>query len=340
MKVKEAQISRALDNPDGAIRLYLLYGPDDAGSRALAMRLDRSMGSDSERIDFDGATLKDDPARLADEAASISLFGGRRHIRVIGGDECTAAVASLLEATVTGDPVVLIAGALKPTSTLLKRALDDARVMACANYKAEGSSADELAVTLGRTHGLRLTRMAAHQLASTCLGDRAILERELEKIALYLDAGPDRPRDCDIDILEVIGAGLGEADTSAMVDAMMTGNLGVLAREINIMSEATTGPIPVLRGVGRRLLLLARLRAEVDSGKSVGTVIASAGKSLFFKEKDSVAAQLGRWDSSRLQTAAHRVFEIEQDIKKTRTAGEVLAVNELIAIGRVAERLR
>ncbi|MDB5701289.1 MAG: polymerase subunit delta, partial [Sphingomonadales bacterium] len=197
-----------------------------------------------------------------------------------------------------------------------------------------------LAVTLGRTHGLRLTRAAAHQLASSCLGDRAILEREIEKMALYLDAAPDRPRDCDVDVLDIIGAGLGEVDTSSLVDAMMVGNLRVLAQEINIMADGSGGPIPILRGISRRLLLLARLRAEVDSGKSVGAVIASAGKALFFKEKDAVTAQLSRWDSARLQTAAHRIFEIEQAIKRTRTAGDVLALNELIAIGRVAERLR
>lgn len=340
MKVKEAQISRALDNPDGAIRLYLLYGPDDSGSRALAARMDRSMGSDAERIDLDGPTLKEDPARLADEAASISLFGGRRHIRVTGGDECTAAVAALLESTTTGDPVVLVAGALKPTSTLLKLALDDARVLGCANYKPEGNTADELAISLGRSHGLRLSRPAAHQLATNCLGDRAILERELEKIALYLDAAADRPRDADTDVLEAIGAGLDEADTPLLIEAVMAGKLGALVGELVAMSEGSTGPIPVLRGLSRRLLTLARLRAEVDGGKSVGNVIAASGKSLFFKEKDAVSAQLGKWDSARLRTAAHRIFEVEQALKRSKSAGEVLAVEELVAIGRVAERLR
>jgi DNA polymerase-3 subunit delta len=340
VKVKEAQITRALDNPDGVVRLYLLYGPDDSGSRALAARMDRSMGSDSERIDLDGATLKEDPARLADEAASISLFGGRRHIRVTGGDECTTAVAALLESTTTGDPVVLVAGALKPTSTLLKLALDDARVLGCVSYKPEGHSADELAISLGRSHGLRLSKGAARQLAANCLGDRAVLERELEKIALYLDAAPDRPRDANTDAIDAIGAGLDEADTSLLVEAVMAGKLGALAGELIAMSEASTGPIPVLRGLSRRLLLLARLRAEVDNGKSIGNVMAASGKSLFFKEKDAVSGQIGKWDAARLRTAAHRVFEVEQAMKKTRTAGEVLATEEMVAIGRVAERLR
>jgi DNA polymerase-3 subunit delta len=339
VKVKEAQMSRALDNPDGAIRLYLLYGPDDSGSRALAIRLDRSMGADAERIDIDAATLKNDPAHLVDEAASISLFGGRRYIRVTGGDECTAAVASLLESSTTGDPVVLIAGALKPTSTLLKVALNDPLVLGCASYKPEGNTADELAVMLARGFGLRLTGAATRQLMSDCLGDRAILERELEKIALYLDAAPDRPRDADTDVLDSIGAGLGEASTSLLVDAVMAGQLKSLGIELVAMAEGT-GPIPVLRGLSRRLLLLAKLRAEVDAGKSVGNVMASSGKSLFYKERDAVGSQLSRWDSSRIRTAANRIFVVEQAIKTSRSAGEVLALEELVAIGRVAERLR
>lgn len=339
MKVKEAQISRALDNPDGAVRLYLLYGPDDSGSRALAARLDRAMGSDAERIDLDGPTLKEDPARLADEAASISLFGGRRHIRVIGGDDCTAAVSALLESSTTGDPVVLVAGALKPTSTLLKLALDHPFVLGCPSYKPEGNNADELAIVLGRSYGLRLTLPAAHQMAANCLGDRAVLQRELEKIALYLDAAPDRPRDADIDVLDAIGAGLDEADTTMLIEAVMSGKLTALAGELVAISEGSTGPIPVLRGLSRRLLTLARLRAEVESGKSIGNVIAASGRSLFFKEKDTITAQVGKWDSARLRTAAHRVFEVEQALKKTKTVGDVLAAGEFVAIGRVAERL-
>jgi DNA polymerase-3 subunit delta len=339
VKVKEAQISRALDNPDGAIKLYLLYGPDDAGSRALAGRLDRAMGTDAERIDLDGATLKDDPARLADEAASISLFGGRRYIRVTGGDECTAAVASLMQSGTIGDPVVLIAGALKPTSPLLKLALTDPQVLACASFKPEAATADELAVLVGRGFGLRLTGQAARQLANHCLNDRAILERELEKIALYLDAAPDRPRDADIDVLESIGAGLGEANAMLLVDAVLMGRLRQLSEELTSVNESNSGIIPVIRGISRRLMLLARLRAEVDAGRSVGSVMASAGKSLFYKEKDAVSAQLQRWDSRRLRTAMERMFAAEQAIKRSRSAGEVLAFNELVAIGRVAERL-
>jgi DNA polymerase III subunit delta len=339
VKVKEAQIGRALDQPDGTIRLFLLYGPDDSGSRALAARLERAMGPDAERIDLDGATLKDDPARLADEAASFSLFGGKRHIRVTGGDECTAAVAALLETKAAENPAVLIAGALKPSSALLKVALDHPAVMACQNFQPEGHKADDLAVQIARTYGVRLGPGVAASLAANSLGDRAVLEREIEKIALYLDAAPDRPREATRESWDAIGAGLDVVDTVALVDAVMNGDLPGVTREL---SEVETGGdwIPALRALQRRIALLARLRHEVEAGKSANAVMAASGKSLFWKEKDAIGAQLARWNAARLATAHARLFASEGAMMASGTAGSVIAAEELIAIARVAERLR
>ena len=157
MKANKGQIERALDAPPADIRLFLLHGPDEAGSRALAERIERAMGPEAERIDLDSAALKGDPARLADEAASISLFGGARHIRVAiaNADDCVPAVDALLTAAVAGNPVVAIAGALKGTSALLKRALAEPAIMAFASYAPEGQDADRLAQAMALAEHLR-----------------------------------------------------------------------------------------------------------------------------------------------------------------------------------------
>ncbi len=339
MKVSETQITRGLDTADQSVRLFLLHGPDDAGSRALAARLERALGPDAERIDLDGATLKDDPARLADEAAAFSLFGGRRHIRVTGGDECAAAVLALLEADITGNPVVVIAGALKPTSALMKAALNHPAVFAFPQYKPESAGLESLAISIGRTCGLRLHPGVAARLGANCLGDRAILEREIEKLALYLDAAPDRPRDASEAALHATGADLGETDTSRLVNAVLGGDLAVVTGQLTEI-EHDNAWVPALRALQRRLILLARLRSEVDAGKSSGAVVASLGKSLFFKEQPAVTAQLTRWTSSRLATASARLFASERALMASGTAGHVIAAEELIAITRVGQRLR
>ena len=207
-----AEIERALDAPPHHVRLFLLYGPDEAESRGLAQRLERAMGPEAERVDLDGATLKSDPARLADEAASISLFGDKRHIRLtLSGDECMPAIEALLDGDAAGNPVVAIAGVLRPASALLKRALSDPAVMACISYALDAEKAAPLAAAMAREQGLRLDMDAARHLAHAAANDRALMAREVEKLALYLDAAPDRPATADMAALEAIGAGEGEA---------------------------------------------------------------------------------------------------------------------------------
>jgi DNA polymerase-3 subunit delta len=88
LKANRGQIERALDaagqTSAADIRFFLLYGPDEAGSQSLSRRLERAMGPGAERVDLDGPTLRDDPARLTDEAAAFSMFGDKRWVRISG----------------------------------------------------------------------------------------------------------------------------------------------------------------------------------------------------------------------------------------------------------------
>src|SRR3546814_4726963 len=63
MKAGRAEIARAVDKPDPALRLLLLHGPDEAGSRALGARYEKALGADHEHVDIPPAELKSDPDR-------------------------------------------------------------------------------------------------------------------------------------------------------------------------------------------------------------------------------------------------------------------------------------
>jgi DNA polymerase III subunit delta len=341
VKVNAGQIERALDSPPDNIRLYLLYGPDEAGSRAQAKRLERAMGPGAERVDLDGATLKGDPARLADEAASTSLFGDKRHIRLtLSSDEAMAAIEALLEAPAAGNPVVVIAGALKPTSALLKRALADAAVMACANYPLEGENADKLAIAIASGLGVRLSPDVARAIVGAAAGDRAVMSQELEKLALYLDAAPERPTEGNMAAFDAISAGNGEGELSRLIDAVMDGQPALAAREMAVLEEEGVDGIALIRAMNKRVQLITRFAAEVASGQSVENVMERAGKSLFWKDKMPVQRQLKRWAPARLATAADRLLAAERAIKAAGSAGTIFAASELITLARVAQRRR
>ncbi|MEO1169368.1 MAG: DNA polymerase III subunit delta [Pseudomonadota bacterium] len=341
MKANRGQISRALSAPSEDIRFYLLYGPDRSGSEALAAMLAQAMGEEAERIDLVGSDLKSDPAKLADEAAAISLFGGARFIRIDpAGDEIFAAVEALLEAETAGNPVVAIAGALRATNKLVKLAFGDKAAMACASYAPEGRDADRLVIEMAQETGLQIAPDVARRLARGCHGDRAILGSELAKLALYLDAAPDRPRRLDHDALDALAANSDEGDLSRLANLVLSGDLAALDRELTqLASEGLTG-IPLLRAVLRRLMLLAKLRADVERGNSAQSVIAKAGRAIFWKDKAVITDQVERWRSDALAIAIDRAGEAERTLKSSGGPGLVAADEELFAIARKARSLR
>jgi DNA polymerase-3 subunit delta len=337
VKANRAQVTRALDQPDDAVRLILLHGPDSAGSRELAARLGAAMGADAERIDLTGATLGSDPARLIDEAAAIGLFGGARYIWVDGaGDEITAAVQALIEASSAGNPVVAIAGALRPASPLLKLALDSDQILAFASYAPDGADAERLASSIAREAGVRLRPELARRLAAQTGGDRALLRQEVTKFALFLDASPDRPGELDVrdyDLLAVEGEDPGHA---TLVDAALGG--APLALDEALTHSGPAEPIPLLRALARRLLQLAELRTKVEAGASVETAVASAGRSLFWKDRDIVARQLARLDAATLARAIERTAIAERQVKFGHPNAALIADALLVDIARAAAR--
>jgi len=339
VKADAARIGRALDKPDPAIRLILLYGPDESGSRTLAARIDKALGPEAERVDLSASQLRADPALLADEAASISLFGGTRHIRIDpAGDEVIEAVEALLAAPSAGNPVVAVGGNLRKDSKLVKLGLGSDAVLAFASYVPEGAQADQVAIEIGQQVGLRLERRAAQALVALTNADRALMARELEKLALFLDAAPDTPRAADEAALSAIGAANDESDLTAIVEAVVAGRVERAAAELALIGPAEA--IGVVRAVLRRLGQIAPLRAEVAAGQTVEAVMAGAGKSIFWKDQKAVAALLHRWTPERIATAMTRLGTLERSYKGSGSAGIVLVGEELLTIARAAAARR
>jgi DNA polymerase III subunit delta len=340
MKANRPQIDKALKAP-GDTRFFLLHGPDESGSRALVKALGAAMGAEAERVDLGGAELKADPARLADEAASISMFGEARWILVEpAGDECVPALEALLEAPAAGNPVAVVSGGLKPASKLLKLALAAPNALAFASYVPDARDAERLVLDMARAHGLILRPDVARRIAESCGGNRALIEQELIKFALYAGAAPDSPRPIDHELIDALGAAADEGDLTRLVDSAASGDSAALEAElVRLHAEGMEG-ITLIRAMLRRMALLARLRAEVEQGAHPGAVMASAGKSIFFKEKDGIERQLRRWRSDLIAKAMGRLAQAELQVKTSGGVGPIAADAELFAICRQAARLR
>lgn len=319
------------------IRLTLFHGGDAAASADLAAGLAAHLGG--EVVTLTPARLKDDPGVLPDEAAAVSMFGDRRVIRIDGvGDESLEAVGLLLGAPAAGNPVVMTAGLLRKGSKLLALVEDSPLAVVVVSYEPDARDSGRTLEALAAEVGLQPTRDAGGRLSAAVGGDRALMRRELEKLALYLDAAPDRPQRLTVEAIAAVGAAVDDADFGGLVDAVAGGHAAEADRQIAKLTGQGIAGIAQLRALARRLWLLAELRAAVDAGATPQAAVEGARPPIFWKEKDRVAAQLGRWRSSALRHAIERLLAAERDIKKSGTAGDVLASQALLAIAAMAAR--
>src|ERR1700749_2121870 len=112
MIIKSHEADRYTAKPPKDLAIALVYGPDAGLVQERAEKLLKSVVADLNDpfnvADLSEAALTADPARLADEAAAISMVGGRRVVRVRGaGNALTELFEGFLEDP-AGDALVVV----------------------------------------------------------------------------------------------------------------------------------------------------------------------------------------------------------------------------------------
>ena len=132
--------------------------------------------------------------------------------------------------------------------------------------------------------------------------------------------------------MAAIGADLAEGETGAIVEALTAGDPRALALALRLMDGADGSPIPILRAVGRRLILLAELRQGLDSGEAFDTL--AKRHRLHFREAPSIAAAMPRWLATRIDRAIAIARGAERAAIGAGAAGRALADMVLLDLAR------
>jgi DNA polymerase-3 subunit delta len=340
MKADRSSLVANLARLDPNLRLILFHGPDEAASRDYLRQIARQFDSATNPMAttiIPGHALKDDPARLVAAASEISMFGDRTLVVVEDAtDDAADAVAQLLAMPSPGNPVVILAGALKKGAKLITAAETSRVALTQQSYPPEARDADALVGAIAAEFGLKPARGTPRALFDASGGDRGVLRSEIQKLALYLNATPEAPRPLESADLAAIGADLGDAELSALVEAVAGGRPDLADRQITRLAQANIPGITQLRALARRFWLLLELRALVDGGASPPAVVDGARPPVFWKEKATVAAQVGRWRTPQLRAVLSRLLETERAIKRSGTAGDVLATQAMLGIATLA----
>jgi DNA polymerase-3 subunit delta len=151
-------------------------------------------------------------------------------------------------------------------------------------------------------------------------------------------ASPETPKELDHPALDAVGAAMPEGDFLRLADVALAGDLRQLARELAQLAEGGTEAIPVIRSMQRRLLTMAPIRARVERGESLGAVMASMPKSMFWKDKELIGPMVETWDAKGIETLFDRASKLERQLMLSGTPAAEGLGEELVAIARATRR--
>jgi DNA polymerase-3 subunit delta len=337
MKLAAGRVEGFLRRPDAEIRAVLLYGPDAGLVRERAEMVARTVCPDLHdafRVaDLTAATVAADPARLADEAAQISLMGGRRVVRVRdAGDNLASIFTRFLDDGLGDSLVVVEAGDLSGRSSL-RRAFDDSPQAAAIGCYPDGPR--ELANVIRESlaaHRVNVTRDAVEFLVAHLGGDRLLTRSELEKLALYAGDGGR----VDLDDARLAIANSAEISLDDAVLAAAEGDAAALDRALERVFQEGESAVTVIRALLRHLQRLHGLAAQVGKGEPVDAVVRSARPPIFFKQQENFRRQLSLWREPSLRRQLDALAEAEAQMKTTGLPAETICRAAMLSVARAA----
>lgn len=334
MIVKSSDAERYAAKPPSSIVAALIFGPDQGLVRERAEMMAKTVVpdlNDAFRVsELDDAALSADGARLFDEAAAISMLGGRRVVRVRGaGNGLSKLFQSFLDDP-KGDALVVVEAGDLAKSASLRKVFEDADNAAAIPCYAD--SARDLSGVVRdalKAEGLSISAEALDDAVSRLGSDRGVTRREIEKLALYAH-GKGKVT------IEDVRAAMGdeaEARIDEVCDAAGEGDLKRLDLALTRLMAEDMSPIAILRVAMGHFQRLSLAKAAHDG---IDSAMRRLRPPVHFMRTASFKAQASRWSEERLAGALDLLLEAERLTKTTGVPAEAVTGRALFNVAALS----
>jgi DNA polymerase-3 subunit delta len=338
MIVKAQEADRFAANPPKHLRAALVYGPDAGLVQERAEKLLKSVVADLADAfnvaDLNESTLLSDPARLADEAAAISMMGGRRVVRIRGATNNLADLFEQFLDDPPGDALVVVEGGDLNRSTGLPKLFgneDKAAAIAC--YADTARSLEDVVRDTLRGQGFSIAPDALHDAVSRLGSDRGVTRRELEKLMLYAEG----KKTITLDDINAVMGDEAEARAEEASDAAGSGDLPRLDLALERLWTADISVNQVLRGALGHFQRLTLVKENMGRGESLDVAIKKLRPPVHFLREQSFRAQANRWNEGKLADALDMLLEAEALSRTTAVPAQAVCGRALMNIAAMAK---
>jgi len=341
MKIPAGQIENLMRSVPQTIKAALLYGPDAglAEERALtiATQITGTNPDPFSLADISPEKIKEDTGAVIAELGSISFFGGRKLVRIkYATDTVSSTIMSALQFMdegKAGDSFLLVtASELGPRSSLRLLFEKEKNALAIPCYQEDaGSLATTIQAKL-RTSGFTWEDGVIEILAARLVGDRMVLNSELEKLFIF------KGEDSQISLadIEILLADSAEASLDELCLSVADRDPAKLFRLFAKSISQGIEPVRIIRQLLGYFNRINIVYAKVRNRQPEQEAIASLKPAIFWKNLPHFRRHLGFWAKSgnKLDQVVEILLRAELDCKRTATP-ELICADSLLKICRV-----
>jgi DNA polymerase-3 subunit delta len=323
------------------IRFYLVYGPDEGLAhervKAIIRNLIDAQSEPMQLVRLEGDAVARDPGALADEAYAVSMFGGARAIWIDAqGRDLLPALEPLFARPPTDCSIVIKAGQLKK-GTALRTAFENSAAHAAIEcYSDDANALEALIDAEARAAGLSISPDARAALVALVGADRRTTRGEIAKLMLYTRGKPQ----ITVEDVEAIVSDAAPSNLDEVVDQALLGDLAAVETSLTRFFHEGGEADHLMMRLVARLLLLHRIRLEMDQGRPFDAACQALFVKLPLTARRALARQAERWTSESIAQRLPAVRVASARVRGDSRLAEVLATRALWTLASRARGAR
>ena len=307
-------------------KFFLLYGENEGLKEEIINKIKKNQNG--KEIKYEEAQILKNKSEFYNEIKNKSLFEEKR---IFFLERCTEKISELLIEIfedASDDLFIINCSILEKKSKLRNYAERSSNVVVIPTYKDNSQSLINIARKFFSEEKINISTETLNLLVNRCMGDRGILNKELDKISNYIS----EKKIISLKEIAVLTNLSENYSASELVDASLTKNY-IKVKEIlneNIYSQEDT--FLILRVFLQKAKKLLSLLEIINSENNVEKAINEYKPPIFWKDKPVLKKQLQLWSFENIINLICKLNDIEIKIKKNSSQNLILMKNFIYEI--------
>ena len=290
---------------------YLLYGKNDGlKSECISEILSKNNGK---IYNYDEKQIKDEIEPFYENILSDSLFESNKVIIINrASDKICEIIKDLIDRNITNIKIIINAGILD-TKSKLRSIFEKRKDLICIpTYPDNNETLSKLTYNFFKKENISISQENINMIVEKCNGDRSNLKNELNKVKNYT---LNKKKISSKEILKLINLSENYG-LSELIDNCLAQNKNKTIKILNENNYNTEDGILILRTFLAKAKRILKLATQLEENNDINKTINSAKPPIFWKDKEIVKIQLGKWKLKELKKLIKNINDIELDVKK------------------------